>query len=81
MNENGKARRDKIINTKEFIEFTDSLFDWQKKMEQTLRKLKEVTKEEYYRIADAMMDEIRATFWTVEEDLEEEEINEKTKIF
>ena len=76
MNENSKARRDKIINTKEFIEFTDGLFDWQKKMEQTMRKLKEVTKEEYYRIADAMMDEIRATFWTVEEDLEEEEINE-----
>lgn len=81
MNENGKARRDKIINTKEFIEFTDGLFDWQKQMEQTMRKLKEVTKEEYYRIADAMMDEIRATFWTVEEDLEEEEINEETKIF
>lgn len=76
MNENSQARRDKIINTKEFIEFTDSLFDWQKKMEQTMRKLKEVTKEEYYRIADAMMDEIRITFWTVEEDLEEEEINE-----
>ncbi len=78
MNEITAKKYQKIKETEEFIKFSDDFADFRLDViEPTLRTLKAKTKEEYYIIADIMMNAIRDIFWTLEEDLEIEEEREE----
>lgn len=71
----------KIINTKEYDEFFNSLSNFMtNNAEPTLRALRKNTKERYDIIASILIKRITDAFWILEEDLEIEEEREESNV-